>query len=136
MAEARFIRRISFRATHRYWRTDWPDERNRAVFGPQCDPHEHHWLVEARIVGPIDPDTGFSADLTAVDAALGELFAGCDGGDLNRCLSQVPVPTTEALARWCFESLGARVPAPARLERVAVFESEDLGAEYPAGAAR
>ncbi len=41
-------------------------------------------------------------------------------------------PTTESLARWLHRHLEGTILLPARLVEVAVFESPDLGARYPA----
>lgn len=136
MIEACLVRRRRFRARHHYARPSWTAERNREVFGAQTEPHEHDWVLEVRVAGPIDPATGFCVDLGALDRWLDELTAGWDGGDLNALIPAVAagdvIPSTEGLARWLFGELSPRVPAPARIQGVAVFESEDLGAEYPA----
>jgi len=133
MTEARFIRRRRFRASHYYRRAEWSERRNREVFGAQSEPHEHEWTLEVRVVGPVDPETGFAVDLGVIDALLSDTLARWDGGDLNRLVPTVTVPTSEALAKAIFDSMVHRVPPPARLECVALFESPDLGAEYPVG---
>lgn len=136
MPEARLIRRRSFRASHRYGLEAWSEERNRRVFGAQVEAHWHDWRLEVHVVGPVDPETGFATDLGALDGAIDDLLDGWDGSDLNEVVPPVREglvqPTTEALARWIFDSLAGRVAPPARLARVRLFESPELGAEYPA----
>ncbi len=136
MNEARLIRRTSFRASHHYELSGSGKEESRAVFGAQAEPHTHDWTVEVRVCGPLDSDTGFVTDLDALDAALSSLVGAWTDGDLNRLIPEAASgrlnPSTESLARWLFERLSASIAPPARLERVAVFESDDLGAEYPA----
>jgi 6-pyruvoyltetrahydropterin/6-carboxytetrahydropterin synthase len=134
---ARVIRRVHFRASHHYRNPALSAEENLRVFGAQARPHEHDWTLEARIVGPIHPDTGWAVDLTVLDAALAAVADGWGGGDLNKLVSGPAggpmTPSTEFLARWLFHALAPRVPAPARLESVRVAESPELAAEYPAG---
>jgi len=134
--DARVIRIVRFRASHHYRNAAWSDEENLLVFGLQTRPHEHDWTIEAHVVGPIDPDTGWAVDLTALDDALASVTHRWDGGDLNQLVPEDPggstLPSTEILARWLFRALAPRVPAPARLERVRVAESPELAAEYPA----
>jgi len=134
--QARLIRVMRFRATHRYRRAEWSAERNRRVFGAQSDPHSHDWRVEVHVRGPLDPETGWVVDLGDLDGALADLFEGWDGGDLNRLIPEATegrlVPSTEAIARWIFHQLEGRVQAPATLAQVRVFESDELGAVYPA----
>ncbi len=133
---ARLIRRRRFVARHHYRRGGWTEERNRAVFRAQVEPHEHRWLVEVHVVGPIDPETGFTTDLARLDEELDAVLSGWDGADLNHVVPEVregdELPTTESLARWIYHRLDGRLSPPAKLERVGVFESEELGAEYPA----
>lgn len=134
--EARLIRRVRFRASHRYVVPGRSEEESGRRFGAQALPHEHDWTVEARVRGPIDADTGFVTDLAALDEALEALLGAWADGDLNERVPEVRSgemsPSTESLARWIFQHLAPAVSPPARLERVAVFESPDLGAEYPA----
>lgn len=136
MTQARLIRRVRFRASHHYARSDWSDEENRRSFGDQSEAHEHDWMVEVHIVGPMDEVTGFVLDLGALDAAMQAVMAGWDGGDLNALIPEVVddgmQPSTESLARWLYGKLRGAIPPPARLAEVAVFESPDLGARYPA----
>jgi len=136
MAEARLIRRVRFRASHHYRRSDWSDEENRRVFGAQTDPHEHDWTVEVHVVGPIDEETGFVTDLAPLDMAIRAVLGGWDGGDLNDLIPGVRegrmLPSTEAIARWLFERLEADLEVPVPVATVRVFESPELGGQYPA----
>lgn len=135
MDEARLIRRWHFRAWHHYRRPEWSEAENRRVFGAQCEPHAHDWTVKVQVAGPVAADTGWAVDLAVLDDALGVITAGWDGGDLNALVPSVAdgsmTPSTENLARWLYHALAARVPPPARVLRVHVFEDPDLGAAYP-----
>ncbi|MEQ9399577.1 MAG: 6-carboxytetrahydropterin synthase [Longimicrobiales bacterium] len=136
MPDTRLIRRVRFRAAHHYAQPGASPDENRALFGEQADSHQHDWSVEVHVVGPIDPDTGWITNLGRLDAALDRIMDGWDGGDLNERVPPVAEgrmqPSTEALAAWLYQELGARVDEPATLDRVRVFESPDLGASHPA----
>jgi 6-pyruvoyltetrahydropterin/6-carboxytetrahydropterin synthase len=136
MTEARLIRRTRFTASHHYRRSDWSEEENRRAFGVQMDPHRHDWMVEVHVAGPADEATGFVVDLEALDALLASAMTGWDGGDLNTVVPEVAdgslQPSTENLACLLYRTLEGRLPAQARVVEVAVFESPDLGARYPA----
>jgi 6-pyruvoyltetrahydropterin/6-carboxytetrahydropterin synthase len=63
--------------------------------------------------------------------ALHELLARLDHGYLN----DVPPfdtenPSSENIARFIYEEMEGRIPLPARLARVTVWESEDARAEF------
>jgi 6-pyruvoyl-tetrahydropterin synthase len=136
MTQARLIRRARFTASHHYGWAEWSEEENRTVFGAQVEAHRHDWMVEVHVAGPVDETTGFAVDLEALDSLLAAAMTGWDGGDLNVVVPEVAEgtlqPTTENLARLLYRRLEGAIPAPTRLVEVAVFESSDLGARYPA----
>lgn len=136
MDEARLIRTVRFHALHHYRRAGWPEAESRRVFGAQSEPHAHDWRVEIHVAGPVDPGTGWCVDLTLLDAAVAEVTRGWDGGDLNALVAEVArgeiTPSTENLARWLHARLADRVPPPAHVVEVRVFESDELGSGWPA----
>ena len=123
-------------ASHRYGLVGHSDDENRRRFGDQAKSHEHEWAVRVEVSGPVDPETGFVTDLTALDEILGRVLGGWHGGNLNQLIPDVREghmqPSTESLARWIHDRVGPEIPPPARVERVHVWESADLGAFYPA----
>ncbi len=58
-------RRAHFNAAHRLHNPDWSDEKNRAVFGLCNNPnyHGHNYELEVKVVGEVDPATGYVIDL-------------------------------------------------------------------------
>jgi 6-pyruvoyltetrahydropterin/6-carboxytetrahydropterin synthase len=134
--EAHLVRSVTFRASHHYRRGSWPASRNRRVFGDQTEPHHHDWRVEVEVAGPIHAETGWVVDLGVLDEAIATVTGGLDGAHLNTVIPEVAteeiMPSTEALARWIFRKLEPKIPAPARLARIRLFESPELGAAYPA----
>ena len=135
--DASLIRQIRFTARHHYGLPALTDEENRRRFGPQVTPHEHEWRVRVEVVGPPDPATGFVVDLTVLDGALERVVGPWAGTDLNQGIPEVRSgrlqPSTESLARWLHDRLGSEIPAPARIAAVEVWESDALGARFPAG---
>src|SRR5690606_25113846 len=72
MRTAFLTRKVRFSAAHRYHRPEWSDDENRRVFGACNYPHGHghNYLLEVTVRGEIDPETGISIDLSALDALL------------------------------------------------------------------
>jgi 6-pyruvoyltetrahydropterin/6-carboxytetrahydropterin synthase len=135
MMRSTVIRRASFSAEHHYARPEWSVEKNRQVFGASSEPHGHNYEVEVVVRGEIDPLTGFLVDLVELDRVLKEeVVARLDQRSLNDAIPEVRegrmVPTTESLARWFWRVLEGRIPGLASLDRVRVFESGTLAAEY------
>jgi 6-pyruvoyltetrahydropterin/6-carboxytetrahydropterin synthase len=137
---AYLTRRVRFSAAHRYWRDDWSEERNRQVFGACANPHGHghNYALEATVEGEVDPETGFSVDLGALDRTLHEaVVAPLDHRHINHAVAEFGpggiVPTTENLLAWAWPRIEARLPAGARLHRLRLREDEDLWADYFGG---
>lgn len=140
MIQTYLTRRATFAAAHRYWRDDWSEDRNRAVFGACANPHGHghNYALEVTVGGPIDPETGFCVDLAVLDDVLREaVIAPLDHQHINHAVPEFgpggAVPTTENLAVWAWERVASRLPGGVRLHRVRVREDDSLHADYFGG---
>jgi 6-pyruvoyltetrahydropterin/6-carboxytetrahydropterin synthase len=128
-------RRVSFTATHRYWRSNWSDLRNEQTFGAATVPHAHDYACDVTVSGPINEETGMLTDLGMLDKALDrEVRSRFHGKSIS---VQVPefadgklIPTCEALARFIFERLAPSITGSARLTSVIVREDETISAEF------
>lgn len=128
-------RRVSFTATHRYWRSDWSEVRNEQRFGAATVPHAHDYACDVTVIGPIDEETGMLVDLGTLDGTLDrEVRSRFHGKSIS---VQVPeftdgelIPTCENLARFIFQRLAASLTGSATLASVIVREDETISAEY------
>ena len=68
------FRRAHFNAAHRLHNPNWSDEKNKAVFGKCNNPsyHGHNYDLEVRVVGEIDPETGYVVDMKVLKALIKE----------------------------------------------------------------
>jgi 6-pyruvoyltetrahydropterin/6-carboxytetrahydropterin synthase len=105
-------RTIHFNAGRSLWRSDWPEEKNRAVYGDE-GPHGygHNYELEVAVVGDVDPETGMVVNLTDLDRVLkDEVDRPLDHRNLNQDVPELAVsPTAERLARWIWERVAARI---------------------------
>lgn len=128
-------RALDFAAAHRLHAPGLSDAENQRIFGKCDNPngHGHNYGVEVTIVGEPDPVTGMIVDLVALDAVLDrEIMARFDHKHLNRDTPDFADvnPTSENLTRAIWEHLEDNIPAPARLFRVVVKETERNYFEY------
>lgn len=137
---ATLTRRVSFSAAHRYRRPDWDEATNRAVFGACANPnwHGHTYTCDVTVGGPIDPLTGFCADLGALDAALrAQVIAPLDHKNLVLDVPEFAegtlIPTSENLAWWIAERVQGAIGPSTRVLRVRVSEEPGLWAEVEPG---
>ena len=59
------FRKAHFNAAHRLHNPGWSDEQNKKMFGLCNNPyyHGHNYDLEVKVVGEIDPQTGYLIDL-------------------------------------------------------------------------
>jgi 6-pyruvoyltetrahydropterin/6-carboxytetrahydropterin synthase len=129
-------RSLGFRATHRYFKPAWSEAVNRNRFGWAAEEpgHAHDYRCSVTVTGPLDPDTDMILDLPELDRILAEeVTARLDGRHLNLDLPEFAygrtLPSCEALARYLFQRIAARLPAGVTLARVRVAEDASLHAD-------
>jgi 6-pyruvoyltetrahydropterin/6-carboxytetrahydropterin synthase len=132
---ASLTRTVSFHATHRYYRPEWTESRNREVFGSLADPpgHGHDYQCAVTIGGPISED-GMLLDLALLDRILKEeVLRPLEGKHLNLDIAAFAyggtLPTCEAIAAYLFPRIAGRLPTGVVLERVRIMEDPSLYAD-------
>jgi 6-pyruvoyltetrahydropterin/6-carboxytetrahydropterin synthase len=140
MSIAYLTRRAGFAAAHRYNRPDWSAEKNRQVFGACNNPvgHGHNYVLDVTVRAAIDEDTGFSADLEALDSIIErEVVAHLDHQHINHAVPEFAdggrIPTCENIAAWIWPRLTAALPPGVGLYRLRLHEDERLSVEYFGG---
>ena len=130
-------RRATFSASHYYWNDAWSAEKNQQVFG-RCanrNGHGHNYTLEVTVAGNPDPVTGFVVDLKWLkDIMEQEVLAAYDHRHLNletpEFRNQIPTTENIAIASWQRLEPVIREAGGARLERVRVYETPEIFAEY------
>lgn len=139
MCRVLLTKRIEFSASHRYQNDAWDAERNRAVFGA-CNNqpgHGHNYLLEVSVAGEVDPRTGMVVNLYDLKQVLKQVLEEFDHKHLNLDSPYFKgmVPTTENIAVVLWKRLAGR-PGIGVLEKIRLFEDEDLFAEVTASDVR
>ncbi len=149
-------RRVHFSCGHRYFNKNWSKEKNQKIFGLCYSEHGHghNYILDAYIEGSVNPETGMIINLKDVDILLNEVVRPLDHQYLNDDVEEfkTQVPTTENIARYCFEQLHEKISYSdnsssgsssnsdsnddcrnifsIRLHKVRLFENDDLWVEY------
>jgi len=123
-------RRYRFSASHRLYSDELSETENRAIFGKCANPfgHGHDYVLDVRVRGPLDPETGRIVDLDTLDTLVREaILTPFEHSNLNVDIPEFSssslVPTTENLAVVIERRLAAQwnskfSPVEAPLERV------------------
>jgi 6-pyruvoyltetrahydropterin/6-carboxytetrahydropterin synthase len=128
-------RRYHFSAGHRLASPALSDADNRQRYGQCYRPHGHNYVVEVTVAGALDPQTGMSADLGRLDAAVQRaLLDRVDHYDLSAAVPELAgvITTGEELSRVFWRWLAPALP-PGSLRRVTVIETANNSFEYAGG---
>ena len=138
MSGLSLTRTYHFSAGHRLENPALSAEENARVYGQCFRQHGHNYLLEVTVAGALDPVTGMSADIRALDSAVEAAVLGrVDHYDLSAAVPDLKgvITTGENLARTFWEWLRAALP-PGTLRRVAVVETANNTFEYRGTEAR
>lgn len=68
------FRKAHFNAAHRLYNPSWSKEKNDEIFGLCNNPsfHGHNYELEVKVIGEIDPETGYVIDLKVLKDIIKE----------------------------------------------------------------
>ena len=127
-------RKAEFSAAHYYHNQAWSQQENERVFGKcaNLSGHGHNYTLEVTVAGEVDPVSGFVVDLKDLKEIIErEVIQVYDHRHLNLEVPEfrTTIPTTENIAIAIWTRLAPKIKA-ARLQRVRVYETPDLFADY------
>jgi 6-pyruvoyltetrahydropterin/6-carboxytetrahydropterin synthase len=125
---------MTFNAAHRVHNPELSDLENARLFGKCNNPnwHGHNYVLEVSVRGPVEDRTGYVMDLAHLREVVGrEVIEKVDHRNLNVDVDFMHgvIPTTENLAVACWRILAPAI-APAQLQRIRLWESENNMVEY------
>jgi 6-pyruvoyltetrahydropterin/6-carboxytetrahydropterin synthase len=134
--EVAVIRRAHFNAAHKLWNDTWTPEKNKEVFGLCANEHfhGHNYILEVRVAGEIDPDTGYVIDLKILkDLIRSQVEERFDHRNLNLDTEEFRQlnPTAENIIVIIYNLLRAQLDSKFGL-RLKLWETEKNMVEYPA----
>lgn len=129
-------RKAHFNAAHRLYNKSWSQEKNDEIFGlcNNANWHGHNYELEVRVVGEVDPETGYVIDLKILkDIIKKEVEDRFDHKNLNMDCPEFAnlIPTAENIAVVIYDLLKAKLGDQYEL-RIRLYETERNFVEYPA----
>jgi 6-pyruvoyltetrahydropterin/6-carboxytetrahydropterin synthase len=134
MSDVVMNQQFEFAASHRLHSPELTEEENRDLYGKCNNPagHGHNYRLEVSARVPKDSRFTLPRLERLVDEHLVEKL---DHKNLNSDVEELRgvIPSTENLARFCYEALSPRFEAEeASLQRVRLWETEKTSCTYPA----
>jgi 6-pyruvoyltetrahydropterin/6-carboxytetrahydropterin synthase len=135
MEKVAIVRCEHFNAAHRLHNTHWSEEKNKAIFG-KCNNlnyHGHNYGLEVKVIGKVDPDTGYVIDTKILSNLIKErILDRFDHKNLNMDTEEFREinPIAENMAMVIYKLLRSELQE--RLElKVKLFETPRNYVEYP-----
>jgi len=128
-------RKENFNAAHRLFNPNWDEEKNDAVFGKCNNPnfHGHNYELIVKLVGPVDPVTGFVMDMKLLsDIIQEEIIERFDHRNLNEdCIEfKEKNPTAENIAIVIYDILHKKIDPSLKLT-IRLYETPRNFVQYP-----
>ena len=128
------FRKEHFNAAHRLYNSDWSEEKNQEVFGKCSNPnyHGHNYELIIKLIGPIDPDTGYVYDMKKLSLLVKEnILKKFDHKNLNLDTDEFKNlnPSAENIAVVIWNILRNQIEEKFELT-VRVYETERNFVEY------
>lgn len=128
-------RKARFNAAHRLYVKEWSNEKNDEVFGLCNNPnwHGHNYHLEVKVIGEVDPVTGYVIDLKLLKAIIkSEVLNRFDHKNLNMDTKEFKDlnPTAENIAVVIYNLLKAKLDSKYELF-IKLYETERNIVEYP-----
>ena len=129
------FRKAHFNAAHRLYNPAWSDAQNDAVFGLCNNPnyHGHNYELTVKVVGEVDPETGYLIDLKVLkDLIREEVEERFDHKNLNLDTEEFRTlnPTAENICYVIWQKLRARLADKYEVQ-VRLYETPRNFVEYP-----
>jgi len=128
------FRKEHFNAAHRLNNPEWSEDKNREVFGKcaNANYHGHNYELVVKLVGPIDPETGYVFDMKELSALIKEsVLKKFDHKNLNLDTDEFKDinPSAENIAVVIWNILRNQIEEKFELT-VRVYETERNFVEY------
>ena len=129
------FRKEHFNAAHRLHNPSWTEEKNDQVFGLCNNPnyHGHNYELEVKVVGEIDPETGYVIDLKMLsDLIRAEILGRFDHKNLNLDTEEFAnlIPTAENIAVVIYDLLRPKLDEKLDMQ-IRLYETPRNFVEYP-----
>jgi 6-pyruvoyltetrahydropterin/6-carboxytetrahydropterin synthase len=121
-----------FCAAHQYGHSDWSDEKNNEVFGPDAKVHGHNYKLEVTVTGEINSATGFLIDLGELSKIVNDnILSKLDHSQFEKDIPwfKNKQPSSENLVIFIWEEISKHLKS-AKLYRIRIVETPTIHTDY------
>ena len=125
-------KQYKFCAAHRYWNSNWSDEKNCQIFGEDVKIHGHNYILEVSVTGSIDQGSGWLVDLKK----LGQIVKNNVVNILDHSQIEKDIdwfkgkqPSSENILVWAWNEIAPRMEQ-GTIHRLRLVETHSIFTDY------
>jgi len=126
-------KQFKFCAAHKYWNSDWSDEKNEEIFEDDVRIHGHNYLLDITIKGEASKDSGFIINISDLKKIVDKyVIAYLDHSQIEKDIEwfQDKQPSTENLVVFIWKQINSHIPDGGELFKIKLRETPTIYTEY------
>ena len=126
-------KQFKFCAAHKYWNSDWSDEKNEEIFEDDVRIHGHNYLLDITIKGEASKDSGFIINISDLKKIVDKyVIAYLDHSQIEKDIEwfQDKQPSTENLVVFIWKQINSHSPEGGQLFKIKLRETPTIYTEY------
>ena len=126
-------KQFKFCAAHKYWNSDWSDEKNEEIFEDDIRIHGHNYLLDITIKGEASKDSGFIINISDLKKIVDKYVIGyLDHSQIEKDIEWFKdrQPSTENLVVFIWQQIKSHIPDGGQLFKIKLRETPTIYTEY------
>ena len=126
-------KKYKFCAAHKYWNSEWTEQKNKKVFDEDINIHGHNYFLEITVKGLINNDSGFIVDIKKLNNIIAKNILNLF--DHSQIEKDIPwfkdkQPSTENMVVFMWDKIVDKIPSGAILYSIRLRETPTIFTEY------
>jgi len=126
-------KQFKFCAAHKYWNTNWSDEKNKEIFEDDVRTHGHNYLLDITIKGQASKESGFIINISDLKKVIDKHVLGyLDHSQIQKDIDwfKDKQPSTENLVIFIWNQINSYIPDGGKLFKIKLRETPTIYTEY------
>ena len=126
-------KQFKFCAAHKYWNSNWSDEKNKEIFEDDVRIHGHNYLLDITIKGQASKESGFIINISDLKKIVDKyVITYLDHSQIEKNIDwfKNKRPSTENLVVFIWNQINSHIPDGGKLFKVKLRETPTIYTEY------
>jgi len=126
-------KQFKFCAAHKYWNSNWSDEKNKEIFEDDVRIHGHNYLLDITIKGQASKESGFIINISDLKKIVDKyVIRYLDHSQIEKNIDwfKNKQPSTENLVVFIWNQINSHIPDGGKWFKVKLRETPTIYTEY------